>query len=165
MLTRCQVARRLGKSIATVRRMEGHELASWVDERGVHRFDLEQVEEAALSRGSGRTQSARLSGWLSNELTRRGENGADIKEPARGQRVALPRSCNRERPPRKSGPAPALELSSTRSTPDRVLGSCADLLDLLDSLSSHEWRHLRKDAHALALLERVLASLDEYLAV
>ena len=44
MLTRAGVAKRLGRSIATVRRLEGVELHPWVDERGVHRFDAAEVE-------------------------------------------------------------------------------------------------------------------------
>ena len=49
MLTRSQVARRLGKSIATVRRMEGNELNPWKDDAGIHRFDPEEVEGAAAT--------------------------------------------------------------------------------------------------------------------
>lgn len=46
MLTRSQVARRLGRSLATVRRLEGKELHPERDARGVHRFD--PLEVAAL---------------------------------------------------------------------------------------------------------------------
>lgn len=49
MMTRSQVAKRLGKSIATVRRMEGHELHPTKDERGFNRFDPSEVE--AVARG------------------------------------------------------------------------------------------------------------------
>lgn len=47
MLTRSGVARRLGKGIATVRRMEGIELHPVKDARGVHRFDRAEVERVA----------------------------------------------------------------------------------------------------------------------
>ena len=47
MLTRSGVAKRLGKSIASVRRMEGVELHPVRDERGVHRFDPVEVEQVA----------------------------------------------------------------------------------------------------------------------
>jgi hypothetical protein len=47
-MTRKQVARRLGKSIATVRRIEGMLLHPARDERGVHRFDPDEVEALAL---------------------------------------------------------------------------------------------------------------------
>ncbi len=47
MLTRSQVARRLRRSLATVRRMEGQELNPVCNERGVHLFDEGEVEQAA----------------------------------------------------------------------------------------------------------------------
>src|SRR5688572_24278603 len=43
MLTRSQVATMLGKSIATVRRMEGHELHPKRNRAGVHLFDPDEV--------------------------------------------------------------------------------------------------------------------------
>ena len=54
MVTRAGVAKRLGLSIASVRRMEGRELHPWTDERGVHQFDASEVEQ--LVRGD-RTRS------------------------------------------------------------------------------------------------------------
>lgn len=47
MLTRSQVARRLGRSLATVRRAEGRVLHPTVDVRGVHRFDAAEVDALA----------------------------------------------------------------------------------------------------------------------
>lgn len=47
MLTRSQVARRLGKSIATVRRIEGVLLRPVQDAHGVHRFDADEVDALA----------------------------------------------------------------------------------------------------------------------
>jgi hypothetical protein len=47
MFTRASVAKRLKRSIATVRRMEGRELHPWTDNRGVHHFDRDEVEELA----------------------------------------------------------------------------------------------------------------------
>jgi hypothetical protein len=47
MVTRAGVAKRLGLSIASVRRMEGRELHPWTDERGVHQFDANEVEQLA----------------------------------------------------------------------------------------------------------------------
>lgn len=65
MLTRGGVAKRLGKSIATVRRMEGVELHPVRDERGVHRFDPDEVEQIAnaLSRPPSRHRTAELYRW------------------------------------------------------------------------------------------------------
>ena len=61
MLTRSQVAKRLRRSIATVRRMEGHELHPQKDERGVHRFDAEEVAEVARGRVHARPTEGRAS--------------------------------------------------------------------------------------------------------
>jgi hypothetical protein len=47
MLTRIQVARRLRRSIATVRRIEGLYLHPVVDWRGVHRFYPDEVRSLA----------------------------------------------------------------------------------------------------------------------
>lgn len=58
MLTRSGVAKRLGKSLATVRRMEGVELHPTRDERGVHRFDPDEVEAVARGETSYRGHRA-----------------------------------------------------------------------------------------------------------
>ena len=47
MLTRMQVARRLGKSLATVRRLEGSVLHPRRDANGIHRFNPAEVEHVA----------------------------------------------------------------------------------------------------------------------
>jgi len=46
-MTRKQVADRLGRSLATVRRLEGHLLHPRRDARGVHHFDRGEVERLA----------------------------------------------------------------------------------------------------------------------
>jgi len=46
-MTRSEVAKAIGRSIATVRRMEGNELNLDVDWKGVHWFDEEEVEAVA----------------------------------------------------------------------------------------------------------------------
>jgi hypothetical protein len=46
-MTRQQVAKRLGKSLATVRRLEGSRLHPVADTRGVHHFDPDEVEALA----------------------------------------------------------------------------------------------------------------------
>ncbi|MET0791105.1 MAG: hypothetical protein ABW061_06245 [Polyangiaceae bacterium] len=53
MLTRSQVAKRLGKSVATVRRLEGVLLAPVQDARGVYRFNADDVDDLArdIARG------------------------------------------------------------------------------------------------------------------
>ena len=54
MMTRQQVATRLGKSLATVRRIEGVLLHPTTDSRGVHHFDPEEVEVLARSAERGK---------------------------------------------------------------------------------------------------------------
>ena len=55
-MTRKQVALRLGKSVATVRRIEGVLLYPTRDVRGVHRFDVSEVDALARRVKSGRVQ-------------------------------------------------------------------------------------------------------------
>jgi hypothetical protein len=57
MLTRAQVARRLGKSIATVRRLEGDQLHPRRDDAGVYRFDSAEVDRLAAHLRVGRRQN------------------------------------------------------------------------------------------------------------
>jgi len=52
-MTRQQVAKRLGKSLATVRRLEGVRLRPLQDSRGVHHFDPDEVEALARDIDSG----------------------------------------------------------------------------------------------------------------
>lgn len=46
-MTRAEVAKALGRSISTVRRMEGKELNPFCDSFGVHQFDPDEVENLA----------------------------------------------------------------------------------------------------------------------
>ncbi len=62
MLTRSAVAKRLGKSIATVRRMEGIELHPTRDERGVNPFDPAEVEQVAQTQRWGGARPHRIAG-------------------------------------------------------------------------------------------------------
>jgi hypothetical protein len=59
MLTRSQVALRIGRSIATVRRMEGRSLHPTRDAHGVHWFDPRAVEEVLEDRAAGSDVGAR----------------------------------------------------------------------------------------------------------
>src|SRR5687767_5498602 len=47
-LTRRQVAAKLRKSVATVRRLEGHVLHPRRDSRGVYRFNSDEVERVCI---------------------------------------------------------------------------------------------------------------------
>lgn len=66
MLTRGQVAKRLGKSIATVRRMEGGALHPKQDLNGIFRFDPTEVERVLRqpSRASVQPAISRRSEWF-----------------------------------------------------------------------------------------------------
>jgi hypothetical protein len=52
-MTRREVAKRLGKSVAAVRRLEGVHLHPARDSRGVHHFDEDEVEALAERVSSG----------------------------------------------------------------------------------------------------------------
>ena len=54
-MTRGQVAKRLGKSLATVRRIEGVLLHSVQDTQGVHRFNADEVDALAQKLEGGQT--------------------------------------------------------------------------------------------------------------
>jgi hypothetical protein len=69
MLTRAGVAKRIGRSIATVRRLEGSELFPTVGRDGVHRFDPSEVDAVLERRGTGSRLGPR--GWLDSEIKRR----------------------------------------------------------------------------------------------
>lgn len=58
-MTRKQVADRLGRSLATVRRLEGSILHPRRDSRGVHHFDRNEVESLARDLDAGRVSLAR----------------------------------------------------------------------------------------------------------
>lgn len=59
MLTRSGVAKRIGRSIATVRRMEGRSLHPTQDAHGVHWFDPQEVEVVLGRRAEGVDVGAR----------------------------------------------------------------------------------------------------------
>ena len=86
MLTRSDVAKRLGKCIATVRRMEGVELHPVRDERGVNRFDPDEVEAAAAGRaGEGAIHRA---GWSSpGDPTEYFEDPLERRRDDQGERL------------------------------------------------------------------------------
>jgi hypothetical protein len=76
---RAQGAKRLGKSVATVRRLEGVELFPTLDEDGTHRFDPAEVELLAAKMDRAPPSH---SSWLRAELARRAEEEADEREHA-----------------------------------------------------------------------------------
>lgn len=68
MLTRSGVAKLIGRSIATVRRMEGCSLHPTQDSHGVHWFEPREVEVALQQRANGMDIGARnFSPWANAE--------------------------------------------------------------------------------------------------
>ena len=83
MLTRGQVAKRLGKSIATVRRMEGRALHPKRNQKGVLRFDPAEVERVVrqplrVGVGQSRQNTARQSPWFESQLSSRHDEDEDF---------------------------------------------------------------------------------------
>jgi hypothetical protein len=74
MLTRSGVAKRLKKSIATVRRLEGSELNPTVDHRGVHRFSEDEVRRLKHKFQKGTVLPLARGAWL-NRMNRRTPSG------------------------------------------------------------------------------------------
>jgi hypothetical protein len=70
VLTRGGVARKLGKSVATVRRLEGHELWPVVDTNGVHRFSEDQVSCLQHKLREGVGAPAARGEWLKSRTGR-----------------------------------------------------------------------------------------------
>lgn len=96
MLTRSGVAKRLGKSLATVRRMEGAELHPTRGSNGVHLFDPDEVD--AVARGETVDRSRRIS-----DLVVRGhieesdaQTGSDTESDRRIARLEAEISRQRE---------------------------------------------------------------------
>jgi hypothetical protein len=95
MLKRAQVAERIGKSIATVRRLQrGGELNSRRDRRGVHLFDEWEVAELVERYSSGECITAARGESISTSrarvggATRRVGDGDDREVGAKSKRTA-----------------------------------------------------------------------------
>src|SRR5688572_10799787 len=84
MLTRRGVAKQLGKSVATVRRLEGSELHPTADACGVHRFPRAQVERLRRRIRDGQAVSAARGEWL------RGNSRGSARPGARAPAAPAP---------------------------------------------------------------------------
>jgi hypothetical protein len=79
LLTRSQVARRLGLSLSTVRRMEGAQLNPIVGERGVRYFEETEIQAVFVRvRRTRVPEDERVDGTLAAAAFRLFRNGADV---------------------------------------------------------------------------------------
>jgi len=166
MLTRGQVAKRLGKSIATVRRMEGRELHPRRDAGGVFRFD--SVEVDALLHGDTDQQIAGRRIWLDVELGARegqqaeagGSNDAravSAEDFEARVRAAVERVV-REEFTRRDGEQARRKAERQEREQAEALAACSELLALLESSSESELAALAEDPEFTTLLDELSAA-------
>lgn len=85
-LKRGEVARRLRKSVATVRRLEGHILFPSRDQRGIYRFDEWEVER--LIKNPERARRWARSQWFERRANRAAKSRRVLADPA--EHVPIP---------------------------------------------------------------------------
>lgn len=79
LLTRAQVARRLGMSLSSVRRMEGEQLKPIVDARGVHHFEETEIQAVFVRvRRARAPHDERADGTLAAAAFTLFRRGADV---------------------------------------------------------------------------------------
>ena len=123
MFTRAQVAERIGKSIATVRRLQhGGELNSRRDRRGVHLFDEWEVAELVERYSSGERITAARGESISPSRSRVGRAASRVGDDTE---VVDLRRENAELRRRLDVARSAVELLVERGTIDEVF----DLFD------------------------------------
>lgn len=126
MLTRKQVARQIGKSIATVRKVEGIGLHPKVDAKGVHWFDDEEVEAFA--------ERVAATGRALHDATWPGIGkayGADHRRRSHGR-------GNHATKELLTGSLSELKVKRERWK-QRVAKACADLLKTIPYLDDDAW--------------------------
>src|SRR5688572_29571556 len=176
MLTRAQVARRLGKSIATVRRLEGESLHPLQDEAGVYRFDAAQVDRLATRqrlRGHWRSNSPqhdtlsaedndphRRLGWSCGSVSSRlvaAQVHADLRPTALPPHATAVNALQ-VRVSELEARLSDRECSATeaeKDTKDECAAMAEDMLDVLASLSDRELRRLIPQS-----IDEIVACLD-----
>jgi septal ring factor EnvC (AmiA/AmiB activator) len=169
MMTRGQVAKRLGKSVATVRRMEGRELHPSRDRNGVFQFDPAEVERVAQGRGDHTGAHARRSSWLNDTIGDRAAGDDDdedeIEPPSalafeeRAPESALARE-HEERERRQRDADDRVRAAEQRVNELRheaevleFVAAQRELVEVLDSCSERELRVLMRDPEFAALVE------------
>ena len=169
MLTRSQVARRLNKSLATVRRLEGWKLHAHRDANGVHRFDPAEVRSLSLegnrcgaplvrtlecsSLGSGYVRER--SRWPSSEFSSREASGE--RRPSPSHDAAEIDVAERMRSAEERHAARVAEDSIRRRERRACETLAGELLGELAGLSSNQLCRLGSDTitEVIELLEEV----------
>ena len=169
MLKRSHVAKRLGRSLATVRRLEGVELHPIIDEDGVHLFDEAEVDEVAMrgrrdpsDDGSAASPTKHApSAWLRAELARRArEDDEDREHTARlqAQRAEL-EALDRQRAEERDRRQRIRETEERRAhaaARARLDAIREDVALLLADASPRELRRIARDPRLMHDLERIL---------
>lgn len=169
MLTRGQVAKRLGKSIATVRRMEGNVLHPVRDRNGIFQFDPVEVERVAQVRRDPSVQGERRSAWLIDTVGDRGiaSDDADSEEDApppddfeeRDRQSAVARQQEeierRQREANERVRVADQRVNELRHEAEvlEFVSAQRELVELLDSCSERELRVLMRDPEFAALVD------------
>lgn len=147
MLTRSGVAKRLGKSIATVRRMEGVEFHPTLGSDGVRLFDPDEVEGVASGRPG--PSPHRIA-----DLTARRILNPDDVPPGTENRIAeLESELARERTAHAESLAWLRQEAARREK--HAADEARELAALLDSLTDHDLAALDDDD-----LDELAALLD-----
>jgi hypothetical protein len=120
MLTRSGVAQRLGRSLATVRRLEGMELFPSRDAQGVHWFDEDEVQDVKQQLERGALRAARGT-WLDSKHVCR-------RNPPEAQSKMLCRS------PTEAVAELARENAELKSNLRELEARFAELLEAIDEL-------------------------------
>lgn len=167
MMTRGQVARRLGKSVATVRRLEGSLLHPRRDASGVLRFNPTEVDRVARGMRQGNLRPP-LSSFRTDEFE--SDNDEDealdpeeIEHRAKLQRyeaetnaAAEARRAERLRLEQEEERRRAAETLELQRYATRQL---SDLSRLLETCSPRELRMLSRDPELSALLKALARDL------
>jgi hypothetical protein len=165
MMTRGQVAKRIGKSIATVRRLEGSQLHPKKDANGYMRFDPNEVERVARALRQRKRRPLPSSFFPDASLEidddHEVEDPEDIQHRARMKQAeaeaearAAARRAERVRFEQEEERREAERLQDLQAHATQQL---TDLSRLIDSCSPRELRMLSRDPE----LARLLDSLDD----
>jgi hypothetical protein len=168
MLTQIEVARRLGKSVATVRRLEGTLLHPHRDTVGVNRFDPKEIECLVAAKSDSTNAGAHRSTWFRNrkDLCKRANHGRDSDKLDGGCRSAADalneaqslndRVLALEQELRRRDRLDATRAAQTRRDNGVLVET---VVGLLDALSDRELQRLGDDdlASVVSVLDKLCA--------